>query len=264
MPVAPERREKVDAFVRLHFLWPGCLRLHRAALGGDILRAPVNVLLSPVLLLVRLSGWLCRKAGLRRAGDWLGRCRLLLRTAVAARLEAAIRAELLDGAARTAQGDAALADYSGSRSAVAELTTALVALVVGALAFRALTPGMISMAPGVAETVARATAVAAFPLGETLGGLWYGIFPVGPSPLVTGLTILGLVVLGSVAGAFAGILADPVQAWLGVHRRRLLRLLDAVEAGAEGQRPVVAHEHVLARLVDLSDALLSALRLFRG
>ena len=36
------------------------------------------------------------------------------------------------------------------------------------------------------------------------------------------------------------------------------------QAGADGQRPVVAHEHVLARLVDLSDALLSALRLFRG
>ena len=85
-----DREGEVEAFVRRHFTWPATLRLHRAALGPDILRAPANVLLSPVLVLARLSGWVCGRLGLRRAADWLLRRRLLLRTAVAARVEAAI------------------------------------------------------------------------------------------------------------------------------------------------------------------------------
>ena len=55
------RHVRADAFVRRHFTWPGTLRLHRAALGFDILRAPINVVLSPILVLARLAAWVCRK-----------------------------------------------------------------------------------------------------------------------------------------------------------------------------------------------------------
>ena len=95
MRASLEWASEADAFVTRHFTWPGTLRLHRAALGLDILRAPVNVLLSPILVIARLSGWLCRLLGLRRAADWLLSRKLLLRTAVAATVEAAILAELL-------------------------------------------------------------------------------------------------------------------------------------------------------------------------
>ena len=54
---ARARLALVDAFVQRHFTWPGTLRLHRAALGADILRAPVNVLMSPILVLARLAAW---------------------------------------------------------------------------------------------------------------------------------------------------------------------------------------------------------------
>jgi hypothetical protein len=90
------RRESVDAFVQRHFTWPGTLRLHGAALGLDILRAPVNVMLSPILVLARIAAWICRKLHLARAADWLMARRLLLRTAVSARVEAAILHELLE------------------------------------------------------------------------------------------------------------------------------------------------------------------------
>jgi hypothetical protein len=82
---------------------------------------------------------------------------------------------------------------------------------VGAIVFQELTPGMISMAPGVAKAMSRSTAVADFPLSETLGVLWYGVFPVGPTPRLVAATVAGPVLLGSVSAAFVGMIADPVQ-----------------------------------------------------
>lgn len=298
-----DRRRRVDAFVQKHFTWPGTLHLHRAALGLDILRAPMNVLLSPIFVLVRAAGWICQRLHFERAAGWLLHRRIMLRTSVSARVESAILNELLDvplpagstvadraalsrailaaprfremirsrGTVAAAQLltdriTGAIADYTGTRSAVAEFTTALITLAVGAVAFQALTPGMISMAPGLAEVVSRSTVIADFPLGATLGGAWYGVFPVGPSPGLVALMVLGLMGLGSVVAAFAGIIADPVQARLGIHRRRLMRLFDTLDAEFHGgrDRPFAAKEHFLARIFDLWDAALSVLRLFRG
>ncbi|MCF3973940.1 DUF6635 family protein [Paracoccus salsus] len=82
------RRAMIDGFVARHFTWPGTLRLHGAALGWDILRAPVNVVLSPILVLTRIAAYLCRFTGWRGGADWLARRRILLRTSVARRVEA--------------------------------------------------------------------------------------------------------------------------------------------------------------------------------
>ena len=203
------RRAMIDGFVARHFTWPGTLRLHGAALGWDILRASLNVVLSPILVLTRIAAYLCRRVGWRGAADWLTRRRILLRTSVARRVEVLVVTDLLDlpldegAAARdpsalaravlaapqfremirmrasAAEAEAlgqriagALGEYAGARSAVAEMTTTLCVLVVGAVAFQALTPGMISMAPGVADAMARTNAIANFPLGQTLGGVW--------------------------------------------------------------------------------------------
>lgn len=298
-----ERHDQAEAFVRRHFSLRGSLRLHHAAIGLDLLRAPVNVLLSPILVLTRVLAWLCRTFGLGRIGSWLMRRKMVLRTAVAVRVETLILMELLDVAlppragpvdravlrrallaapvlreqirqcgslaAAEAMADRildALSEYSGTRSAIAEFTTALVMLAIGAIVFQSLTPGAISMAPGLAEQVARITAIAAFPLGETLGAGWYHVFPVGPSPGLLALTVIGLVCLGAVVATFAGVIADPVQVGLGVHRRRLLRLMATLDAeiGRMPERPFVATEHFLVRIFDLWDAALSLFRAFRG
>lgn len=294
-------RAQVDGFVGRHFTWPGTLRLHGAAFGADILRAPLNVMLAPVFLLTRLIAWLCLQLGWRSVGGWFARRRILLRTAVAARVEALIVTDLLglpldagagardpsalaravlaapqlreiirqrpDPAAAEALGQRiarALADYAGTRSAVAEMTTALCTIAVGALVFNALTPGMISMAPGVADALARTTAITAFPLGETLGGVWYGLFRPGASPVLVALTIAALIMVGSVVAAFAGIIADPVQSRLGIHRRRLLRLIDTLEVELQGSsKPFATREHIYARALDIWDVAASLLRIFR-
>ncbi|TDQ57736.1 DUF6635 family protein [Phaeovulum veldkampii] len=298
-----DRRSRVDGFVQRHFSVPGTLRLHAVAFGRDILRAPVNVALAPVLVLIRVLAWLCRRVGLARLSAWLARRRILLRTEVARRIETLIVTDLLEvplpeGAtagdplalsravlsapqfrdvirqresvveAQALAGRIAvtLADYSGTRSAVAEMTTALVTLIAGAVAFQALTPGMISLAPDLADAVSRTAAIADFPLGKTLGGLWYGVFPTGASALALAATVIGLVMTGAVVAAFAGVIADPVQSRLGIHHRRLMRLIDTLQAELDGAapKPFTAPEHYFARALDLWDAALSALRALRS
>ncbi len=90
------RRKKVDSFVARHFSWPGTLWLHQAALGWDILRAPLNVVLSPILVLARVAGWLCRCASWHRAADWLTQRRILSRTSVARRVVTLLATDLLE------------------------------------------------------------------------------------------------------------------------------------------------------------------------
>ncbi|WP_170574801.1 DUF6635 family protein [Ruegeria atlantica] len=298
-----DRRAEVDVFVARHFTWPGTLLLHRSALGWDILRAPMNVVLSPILVLTRIAAYLCRRARWRGGSEWLASRRILLRTTVARRVEACVVTDLLQlslaqGAAarspdalsrailaapkframirkRESAADAealghrmagAISEYAATRSAVAEMTTVLCALVVGALVFQALTPGMISMAPGVADAMASNNAITEFPLGQTIGGIWYGFFPTGASLWLTTVTMAGLVMIGSVFAAFAGVFADPVQSLFGIHRRRLLRLIDTleVELTGFGQSPFVAREHFYARLLDLWDAGAGVFRIFRN
>ncbi|SIO51871.1 hypothetical protein SAMN05444722_2992 [Rhodovulum sp. ES.010] len=289
-----ERRARVPGFVRERFGLRGTLRLHRHALGWDILKAPLNVMLSPVLILSRLAAWGAGRAGAPRIARWLASRRILLPTAVARATERAIVVDLLelpwDGPGRASERDAlarailanptlarlvatrreagavsarALSDYGGTRSAVAEMTTALGTIGAGAVAFQSLTPGMVSFAPGLAAVLAQQAAIAAFPLGGLLGSAWYGVFPAVVSPWLTAGLTLGLVALGALVAAFAGVIADPVQAALGLHRRRLNRLIDAMEDAftGEGRRGFAAREHYLARLLDLSDAGLAAIRL---
>jgi hypothetical protein len=159
----------------------------------------------------------------------------------------------------------ALAVYTGTRTAAAEIATGLVGISVGALAFQQVTPGMMSLGPAVAAVIAQHAAIAGFPLGAGLGGLWYGLFPAAAAPaLVAGVTG-GLAVLGATLAAFAGVLTDPVQARFGLHQRRLMRLLDTLETSLRGDGPArfLVRDHYVARLLDLFDYLGAAYRLAR-
>ena len=157
-------------------------------------------------------------------------------------------------------------DYAGTRGAVAEVTIALATLCIGALLFRTLTPGLLSMAPSVAGALVTDAAVSRFPLGTTLGSAWYGMFPASVSTGALILTLLTLMLTGAVLAAFAGTVADPAQRRLGSHRRRLRRLVDALEAQASeaAHGGFSAPEHYYPRLFDLVDAGVSVLRVFRG
>lgn len=185
------------------------------------------------------------------------------------KLEALARLRAAHGPAAPARRPRAsetLAEYAGVRSAAAEIATGIATVGAGAAAFQKLTPGAISLGPALAAALAQQAAVSAFPLGATAGSVWYGLFPAAASPaLVAGATV-GMAAAGAVAAAFAGVIADPVQARLGIHQRRLRRLIDALEAEfLEGEGAgFAAREHYAARVLDLADLGLSVVRHLRA
>jgi hypothetical protein len=161
--------------------------------------------------------------------------------------------------------DQLLGAYTGSRAAASDIAGALLATGAGALAARQFTPGALSLGPVLAGALAQHVAIASFPLGPTLGGVWYGAFPAAAAPGLAAASSGALVIgLGALA-AFAGVVVDPVQRRLGLHHRRLARLVDALEAMLLGRgdgtfRP---RDHYVARVLDMLDLLRSLHRLAR-
>ncbi|MTH34026.1 hypothetical protein GL279_05365 [Paracoccus limosus] len=262
------REAEVRRFVRARYGLAGTLRLHRAALGWDLLRAPLNVSLSPVFLLVRLLAAVLGGLGLKRGAGWLAGRQIFLTSDVARQLQADLtgflehlQAQGLGPQAAPETVRATIAAQTETRNAVAEITTSLIVLLSGFLLFHRATPGVMSLAGPVAEMRAQAQAVQDFALGSWAGGLWYGMFPASLSPWEVLLTGVVLAVLASVVTTFAGLIADPVQLWTGTHARRLMRMLERLD---RQQGPAgLEREHVLARLGDLGDVASSLWRALR-
>ena len=150
-----------------------------------------------------------------------------------------------------------LAVYTGSRDAAAEITSAIVGAAVGAIAFKQMTPGVLSLGPAVAGAAAQSAAIAGFPLGATLGGLWYGAFPATAGVATTIAFTGALALVAAPIFAFAGLVADPVQRRLGLHQWRLGRLIDAIERDLKGDGPgcfEVRDDYVM-RILDFAEVL---------
>jgi hypothetical protein len=156
-----------------------------------------------------------------------------------------------------------VATYTETRAAAAEITATLITMAAGAAALKQVTPGAMLLGPALASLIAYQAAVASFPLGTTLGGIWYGFFPVAASPGLIAGTTGSVMAAGAIVAAFSGIIADPLQRRLGLHRRRLLRLIDALERqfSGNGGTGFVVRDHYVARLFTLVELLSSAYRL---
>lgn len=304
---AADRRREVRPFVDRHFSLDGSLRLHRRAIGWDVVRMPVNLALAVPVLGARTGAALLRRMGAHTAADRIGNGSWFLQTEVAREVDWLVHTELLalpcarDGrrAERDAFAEAVLADprvvaavaavadalarrgddpglrsqlegmlaaYTDSRTAAADIATALVALGAGAAALHKFTPSALSLGPAIAAGLAQSSAVSAFPLGTTLGGMWYAAFPATASTaLVAGVTG-GVIVAAAALSAFAGVIADPVQRRLGLHERRLERLVDAVgqALGGDGAARLPVKDHYVARLLDLFELLRAAWHMARA
>lgn len=299
-----DRHARVAPFVDAHFSLSGTLRLHRAALGWDVARAPLNLVMAGPQVGLHATAAGARRLGAHRLAERLGRPRLVRQTAVAREIAWLLHTELLElpahqgrrQASRDALAEAILADpallatlqpmlaaigaagqdpvvrdrmqaavsaYAETRHAAAEIVTALCSLGTGAAALSKLTPGAMTLGPALAAMLAQQAAIASFPLGTGLGSLWYAAFPAAPSAaLLVGLTG-GLMAGASVVAAFAGVLADPVQRRLGLHQRRLHRLIDALERQLLDPESAgfSARDHYVARLLDMMDIVASVYRL---
>ncbi|PPR11797.1 MAG: hypothetical protein CFH41_00672 [Alphaproteobacteria bacterium MarineAlpha11_Bin1] len=155
-----------------------------------------------------------------------------------------------------------LSSYTGTRVAAAEIVTALSSVGVGGLIFQQLTPTAFTLGPALAALVAHQAAIFTFPLGTAVGGLWYGLFTVDPSwGLIAGVT-MGLLLISSIGAAFAGVVADPVQRSLGIHYRRLNKLVDSLEADLLRGEDLgfKVRAHYVARIFDVFEAIRLTLR----
>jgi hypothetical protein len=295
------RRERVDEFVDRHFTLVGSLALHRRAIGWDLLRAPANLFLAGPALAVKLASWVAQRTGCKRLSAWFAGRHILLDTNVAREVEWLIATELLeipfhrrdrasyrDAIAETILGDdraaqrlaaplavlsgrdaefggrlaAAVESYLGSRTAMAEITTGFVAASVGALVVKQATPGLVTLSSALAGVIAQQAAITAFPLGAGLGAFWYGLFPATAGAGLLAATIGCVFLSGAVLAAFSGVVTDPLQRRLGLHRGRLMRLLQTLEDGLCGETNDhrMMRDHYVARLVDIFDLVALAMR----
>jgi len=245
----------------------GARRLARAAARRNLLlRTDVSREIE-WLMLTELLELPCRQPSRERTRDALAEAILDdVRVGEAAAVLLAPLGARGDDPAFRARLTEAMASYAATRAAAAEITTSLMTLGTGALAVKQLTPGAVTLGPALAAVLVQQSAVASFPLGTSLGGLWYGLFPVAPSVALTAGLTGGLMLAAAGTAAFAGIVADPVQRRLGLHERRLRRMLDAIERQMrDPAAPAFAvHDHYVARLLDLFDMLGSAWRLAHG
>jgi hypothetical protein len=290
------RHERVTAFVDRHFGLIGALRLHRHALGLDLLRAPANVLLVVPYLGMQLGGAMLRRLGARHAARRLSSRTPFFDTDVARELTWRLYSELLelpyDGGRRRSEGDALAAaimadprvaaavdplaalahghahdadrqarlrhlleSYASTRAAAADLVNNVLLGSAGMAAFQQLTAGTLTLAPVIAAALAQQAAIASFPLGAGLGGIWYGLFPATSSAALIAGATAGLVLLTATTAAFAGVISDPLQRALGLHQRRLHRLIDALGRQLRGDSDAAFHarDHYVARIFDLID-----------
>lgn len=268
--IRKQRLAAVDAFTRQTFGLKGTLGLHRSAVGADLLRAPANVILAPIFLIIRLLALLANVLRLKRLSSWLLQRDILLETRVSELVTGRVVTFLAQLNARglgVAVSDKEIArqvkDYTHVRNAIAEITTTIIILVAGYMVFRSATPGILSLAGPVAEMRAHAQAIEQFPLGQGLGRMYYGIFASDLAMWQLVVTGLVLAVIASILTTFAGIVADPLQVLTGTHQRRLLRLLDRLDRDARPSSGI-AREQIAARLADISDIALNLWRSFRG
>jgi len=262
-PTPAHHTADISRFVRARFGVRGTWDLHRAALGFDILRAPVNLILAPVFVVMKLAGIALRGVGARRVGGWMLSRDIFLQTAVSRRVAGDVGAFLkqLVPDVPEAVRNRAIADYVSTRGAVAEIATMLVFLTLGWGVFHIATPGVVSLVGPIAELRAFQQAVEAFPLGRTLGQAWYTVFPARFGVVDLFLTGAALAFAASLVTTFAGLIADPVQVVTGSHRRRLARLVARIETDRRGAG--LEREHIAARVGDITDTLVTLWRNFR-
>ena len=256
---------RIAPFVDAHYRWPGVWRVHRAAFGLDLVKAPANLVLALPALLSQLVAPLFDRLGAVRLARWVRRVPLGFRTAVETAIGERLRREVLapDGSGVPPEAIRALVErYTEARRAVSDVSAALAVGFAGLLAVDRFTPGSLSAGQELARGVAHYAAIQDFLLGEKLGGWFYRFFP--PQTPLWGeiVAVIAVAALMAVVAAFSGLVTDPLQARLGLHQARLRRWLRTFRRLVDGTADAAYRpwDPYLARLVDVADVFKSVIR----
>ena len=258
-----QRRNHLEQFLEKHFCFTATFAVLLSTAGSDVIRHPLNFVLAiPFLFIGKISGWL-DKFGFYEAAKLVQRLPTRIRTQFEKTREQQILSELLAVSDRSGDnalvqqlekdglGDALkrtpklracfepeaisriiaspLNDFSSTRLSILDLASSGLTIAVGYLLFGNLSLSPYDMGLRLADSEARATARSRFFLGPRAGSLFYHLFPPHPTAAQiatwSAAVIFGLGVLMTVII----FLSDPVQQWLGIHRRHLNKFLNACQ-----------------------------------
>ena len=250
-----QRRQQVDSFIAEHFSFRGTLAVLWRTLKTDVVRHPINFVLSiPLLFVGRVASWL-EKFAWYSVAKVLNRVPLRLRTAFEKAREQQVVVGLLglsaepesdllllkldDHAAALDVQDwvqelrhalaAPINAFLATRAAILDLASGGLTIAVAYSVFGSLTLTPYEMGERLASSSAREEVASRFVLGQGLGSVFYRLFPPHPTALqVVTSSVLVFLLLGLLT-ALLNVFSDPVQKLLGIHRRQLNRLLDGCE-----------------------------------
>lgn len=157
---------------------------------------------------------------------------------------------------------AKLGEYGATRTGSADLAGNAALLITSKVATGQAAFGTLGAGTAASAALAHSIAVSNFWLGSTIGSYYYALVPVTVSlRLLIAVTALIAVVLALVS-TFIGILTDPLQAKLGIHQRRLRKLIAAIEDDLLGKAEsnFELREKYIGRLFDVIDVLTTVSR----
>jgi len=256
-------RARIPGFVQRHFRYPGAWHSNRHALGWDLARAPANLLWAPFYVTAMLLSLLAARAGRPGLAQLLERTPAGFTTRVQRHLNHCIREDLLAPLTVATTGTGAdqrqlLDRYASTRTAAADIGNTVASAAFGALALKQFTPGGIAIGLLLAGWVTRRQQAEDFFLGPAAGELYAALFQATPGAFIQIGAIIVVLCGLAVFASLSGLITDPLQARLGLHRWRLERMLDHLEhdlerAGSNYQ----PRDPFVARLLELFDLLRS-------
>lgn len=272
------RRQRIPEFTREHFSLKGSARLHRHAIGWDLIKAPVNAGASVLTALQNLGAKALEIGGAPQHAAKLKSKALFITTEVSEQINQLIYEQLLElpyqGTATTvvdglmaeilnaseiqtlyratletlAQTDDktlleqkltdAFADYAHSRTAAADIAVTLASAATGFVLLHKVTPGLASLSTAIAQSLAQSVAAHTFWAGPWAGRLYYGVAGASATPLLSIGTFTTVLIPAALVATFSGIATDPIQLKLGMHDKRLNVLLDNLEMVLLGEEGV--------------------------
>lgn len=283
------QKAAIPQFVRTHFNYPGCWQTNRRAFGLDLVRAPLNLIWAPFYVMLVILLLMLSILGLKKASAWAKALPGGLTTQIQRYVNKHIQQQILDidtlkqsiteSLSELLEAnpnndiddnahnkvidelsiivDQALNQLMLTRTASADITNTLFSTAAGAMLFKKFTPGGFGIGLLLAAYWAKTSATHSFFLGPTAGAWYYSVFTpeagLTDQVIAIGFTMIVLAVFAS----FSGLVTDPIQSRLGLHQRRLRRMLnqlqqDLIHKSSSRYKPL---DPYIARILELLDTV---------